>query len=246
MNSRNYFETEYVVGGSECDCFGRLHMSALLNCSQGAAMGHTAALDIGRDVTLGKLQSVWMIVRTRVELKRPVLYGETLRVRTWPVESKGATLPREEEFFVGDESVGSAHTVWVLANVNTRRLLRPKAFFEVASLPSQPEPSFPEPKKPSPIEPLGEAELHRVRYTDLDMNRHVHNTRYLDFAANHLELEKREGKWVRAFTVNFSAECVAGETLAIASADDGERVYVRGSGADGRVKFELELLLADI
>lgn len=245
LNRPDFYDLEFIAGGSQVDCFGRLRISELLNFEQAAATLHAEALGVGREVMTDRLNAVWMIVRTRVELTRPILYGESVRARTYPVKGRGATLPRETELFVGDERVGSAHTFWVLANVDTHKLIRPAAFYEVAELPEQP-PRFAAPERIDPIEPLGEAEPHRIRYSELDMNRHVHNTKYLDFAADHLRLEDMEGKWVSEFTVSFSEECVAGETVYIASAGDGGRTYVRGSGENGKTKFELELKLADI
>ena len=244
MSRPEFFEIEHVAGGNQVDCFGRLRISELLNIEQTAATLHAEALGVGRELMTERLNAVWMIVRTRVELTRPILYAETVRARTNPVKGRGATLPRETELFVGGERVAAAHTFWVLANTETHKLVRPSAFYEVAELPEQ-SPRFAAPGRIEPLEPLGEAEPHRIRYSELDMNRHVHNTKYLDFAADHLRLEDMEGKWIRGFAVSFSEECVAGETIYIASARDGERIYVRGSGENGRTKFELELLLGD-
>ncbi len=239
-----FFELESIAGGAMVDCFGRLRMSELLNIEQTAATLHADALGVGREVLVERLGAVWMIAKTRVRLDRPVRYGEVVRARTNPVVSRGATLPRETELFVAGERVASAHTIWVLASLRERRLLRPSALADVAPLPEQPS-RFDPPARLRAPEELRTIATHRVSYSELDMNRHLHNTKYLDIAADALRLEELENRRVCEFSVNFSAECVAGEVLTIEAASDGDRSYLRGVGADGVLKFEVELVFAD-
>lgn len=240
------FSIEFGVGACESDCFSRLRPSSLMRFIQEAAIGHVLELGIDRAWTLEHLDSVWMVIRTRVDLKRPIMYDETVTVKTWAAETKGAVFPRESEIFVGDESVGEVSATWVIANIDTGRMLRPKALFELAEFPDLGAPRFASVEKIQPIEPLGEPEIHRVRYSDMDMNRHVNNTRYTDFAADHIALETMPDKWIRSMTVSFSSQCVAGDDLVLASANDGDRWYVRGSSPEGRIHFEQEFILEDV
>ena len=246
MDSSAFFEQEFVVSMSLADCFGRLKPSSLMTLIENVAVGHVSDLGYGHDFTTEVLNAAWIVVRTRVTLKRPILYGETVRLRTWAATPKNAYFPRETELYVDGEVVGEVSAVWVLADVDTRKILPPMKFYEVTGFKHRGEPRFEAPERIIPAKECRGEESFRVRYSDLDMNHHVHNTRYLDFAADHLGLENRPDLWVREVNISFAAEVKAGETLLISDAGDDEKRYIRGAGADGKKRFDLELTFAGI
>ncbi|MBQ7850680.1 MAG: hypothetical protein IJ343_13225, partial [Clostridia bacterium] len=55
--------------------------------------------------------------------------------------------------------------------------------------------------------------LHLPVYTDLDMNGHVNNTRYLDWCCNALGVETLRTMELAAFAVNYNQEILPGQEV---------------------------------
>ena len=246
MDSNSFFEKDYIVSMGMADCFGRLKPSAMMTFIENVAVEHVSSLGYDWDFTTRELNAAWIIVRTRVTLSRPILYGETVRLRTWAATPKNAYFPRETEIYSGDEVIGEVSAVWVLADVDTRKILPPMKFYEVTGFKHRGDPRFESPERIMPADEYRNDETFVMRYTDLDMNGHVHNTRYLDFAADHLYLEREPGLWVREINVSYAAEVKAGESIVISDAGEGGKRALRGVGTDGKKRFELELTFAEI
>ena len=83
MIYEDYFEKDYIATMGSTDYFGRLKPSALMMFIENVAVEHVSGLGFDWDYTTRELHAAWIIVRTRVRLKRPLLYGETVRLRTW-------------------------------------------------------------------------------------------------------------------------------------------------------------------
>ena len=77
-----------------------------------------------------------------------------------------------------------------------------------------------------------------MRYSDTDINGHVNNVHYADFACDALHLERHgQGKFVRTVQIDYVGECHAGETVAIDTAVQGDELFARGLGQEGDERF---------
>ena len=86
-----------------------------------------------------------------------------------------------------------------------------------------------------------------LRYSDTDINGHVNNIHYADFACDSLHLERLgQGKFVRSFQVGYVSECRAGETIWVDTAQRGDELFARGEGEDGDERFDFTLTLDDL
>ncbi len=86
-----------------------------------------------------------------------------------------------------------------------------------------------------------------MRYSETDINGHINNIHYADFACDALHLEKHgEGRAVRQFQIDYVGECRAGETIGIHSAARDKQLFALGRGQDGSPRFEFEMTLEDL
>lgn len=86
-----------------------------------------------------------------------------------------------------------------------------------------------------------------LRYSDTDINGHVNNIHYADFACDSLHLERLgRDKFVRSFQIGYVNECRAGEALYVDTAVQGSELFARGQGEDGTERFDFSLTLADL
>ena len=240
-----YFEEPYLIDTREVDHQGQCRPSAVLGFLQEAATVAAIRLGIDRETLLERHNCFWMLARIWVELDRPLLWKEEVRVRTWHRDPKGASIYRDFDLFVDGKPVGQAVSTWVLADSTTHRLIRMDSVPELrdthggAGL----EKGITLSRLRLP-EGMQTVEQRRLHYSETDMNGHVNNTRYADFACDALRLEQlRDGAFVREARIGFLAECRPGEVLDLAARWQGETGFVRGVGPDGRPRFEAGLTI---
>lgn len=225
------------------------------NCKASALMGHlqeaaTQASEVGgftRNVLLEKYGGFWMLTRIRYQLTRPLKWEEALTIHTWHRGGKGAVLYRDFDLYVGDEPVGEAVSAWVLADVRTRKLLRLSGIKELEGTDGGELCKDVILRKLPCPDKLTHAEDRPMRYSDTDINGHVNNTRYADFACDAVELDKLpEDRFLSGLQIGYMAECRPGEIISMetGSLDNGR--YVCGLGETGKARFESALFFGEV
>lgn len=208
------FSKEYPIRYFELDCNAELHFGALLDFLQDIAGEDAVRRGFGVEQLLPR-GLTWMLSRYRIELNRVVGMGECLQIRTWPSKHKGLSACREFEILSYNELIGVASTAWMLIDLETRRPVRPHDRLGEVSLIDQLV--FSEPlaalKFSDPLEPP----IHfRVRYGDLDLNRHVNNRVFYEWAVEALPPQVRSDFQLQQVNINYLAEALAGEEVSSA------------------------------
>ena len=226
------YTTTFRLGTRDCDMYGSWKPSAILECMQETAGVHGTQFGCGRNL-LSEFGLVWVISRVKVQLNRLPRYGENISVETYPTAPRLLFFPRSHIFRSEQgEVIGTANSLWVLLDVHERRIAKSE---EVAArMPDNGE-FKPAAGMPATIRLLeGEAELHTItpQFSDCDLNRHVNNTRYLDWCMNALGAQLLESKCVKAFDVNYDAEILPGIDVCTRLTCDGERFAFAGFEGD--------------
>ena len=194
-----FYEYEVRLSGLDMDGRGHCKASALLNHLQNAAT--LAAEDGGfsREVLVERYGAFWMLARSWYRLSRPLAFEDKLTIRTWHRGSRGALMYRDYDILANGQPVGESVSAWVLASLQGHKLLRLGAIAELAETGGGALCKTMTLAKLHQPEGLRHKENRLMRYSDTDLNGHVNNTRYADFACDALELEgcRRTASWPR-------------------------------------------------
>lgn len=223
----NYVHTtNYSVTTLHADCFGRARISSLLRFAQDAAEEH--CLQLGTDWnSMAKRNYFWAVIRQRMEITRLPRTGETVTVKTWPMPTSRVAYPRATAGY--DEAGNELFRVislWVIMDRTSRAMIRPdKSGIDVFGT------TFgSELKAPSGL-PAGTFEhelLRPVSFSDLDVNGHMNNTRYLDWVCDLLPADFHREHPIKGFTICYMSEALEGQQLQL-SWSDGEVLRVDGN-----------------
>lgn len=234
-------EKDYEIHFGLIDNRGVARPSALFDVMQDAATIHAYQLGLSPDT----IDAVWVLSRLHCRVVRPLRPYETVHVRTWGLGVKGVSWLRAFSLSVGGDMLGEALSSWITLNPETRRIVRPgqvdaaRDYIALAAGLNAPPP----PGKLS-CPALTPHHVHTVRYADLDVNGHMNNVKIVDVVCDGLELERRAGQFVSDLQVNYTAECMPGEQIALAVGDDPQgRIHVAGS-VGAQAKFEAAALFS--
>ena len=202
------FQETFKIRASEIDLNQQATLPAICNLLQEAAGNHARELEF--DITdLQKNELTWVLYRLHLKMDRLPNWRETITIKTWP--SSGDGLRAYRDFLIMDENeavIGRSLSYWLIMDIQSRRPARiPKAILEMAPdntdhvLPVT-DPDFPE------FDQVDISQQFEVRPTDLDLNRHVNNVRFIEWALSTLP----DSTSVNEIDIQFTAESVLGDT----------------------------------
>ena len=190
------YQQKFHINDAAVDCFGRLRPSMLLFYVQEVAGIHATSLGAGFDALMEK-NLFWAILRTHVQISRLPRSGETIRLETWPMPTSRVAYPRSVVAYDEQEQeVFRAISLWCLMDTKSRSMVLPgKSGVMVEGTLRGNELAVPGTLS---IKGLEHSVSRTVRFSDLDRNGHMNNTRYMEWlsdllpAAFHLEHTPRE------------------------------------------------------
>jgi medium-chain acyl-[acyl-carrier-protein] hydrolase len=171
------FELPSAAGGDSQ--FGQL--LALLDAMSETAGRHAEKLGVGVH-TLHAKGLTWVLARLHVKINSLPGAGQTVHIATWP--SGRHRLFAVREFRLTDNSgaeILRATSAWALMNMETRRLARLDPHLPLFS--RHPERMLKDDFfQLPPVQKTGVQASYRAAAVDIDINDHVNNTVYLDWA----------------------------------------------------------------
>ena len=178
-----YYEAAFQVGARDTDPFNQCRPSSMMDFLQETATGAAVELHVSREEMLQGYGVFWMLARIWYRLDVPVFWNDRLTVQTWHRgSSHGASIYRDFDIFRDGKPIGEGVSLWVLADIESRKLRR------VSDLPEFNQTSggdrcksltLPKLRMPVPLEKVAER---RLWYSDCDVNGHVNNVHYADYA----------------------------------------------------------------
>lgn len=207
------YSQEFEINDLHVDCQGRLLPSKILYLMQEVAGIHFAQLSMDYE-SLAQRGLFWAITRNKVQITRLPLRGEKLRLETWPMPTTKVAYPRSIIAYdeAGNEVFRSI-TLWVLMDLNKRSMILPgKSGIDVAGTLRGNELAAP---LGLPAKALNNRSSRCVRFTDLDRNGHMNNTKYMDWIWDLLPSGFHGQHSLREFTVCYLSEAREDQELSL-------------------------------
>ncbi len=175
----------FKVRHYECDVFGHLNNANYARYMEEAAFEASASVgyDKARYDSMGYL---WLAYETEIEYLLPVVYGDTVEVKTWVGDFRRVRSRRFYEFRKAgsDTLIARASTDWVYLEAATQRPSNIPPEMITAFMPeglsettSGSRSRFTMPPPPPDVFKL----RRRVEWRDLDTAKHVNNAVYLNY-----------------------------------------------------------------
>lgn len=237
MEAMSIYKKKYHVDYGDSDYYKKLKLSSLFNYLQDVASLHSENLGIGIN-DIGQKHSVaWVMVRILVDVERMPNWNEDIIVETWPNEPK--KLEFERDFIVRDQKgnvLVRAISSWVIMDIEKREI-RKTELIRIAYPPFAKERAIC--KRMGKLKPNGELKYvynKQIGYSDIDINGHLNNSKYIDYITDCFSMEKHGEYIVKSVQVSYISEALAGETIAfykdISRLESGA-LYVEGTDEIG-------------
>jgi acyl-ACP thioesterase len=216
------YEKEYFVHVYETGPGGKLNLYALFDFLQDSASDHAVKLGYGRDDLLRK-NNFWVLSRIYAEIFRWPGWNERLIIKTWPRGTDKLFALRDFEVRSADgQQIAAATSSWLIIDRTSKRIQRPDNTLSRFNdeLPGDRALS----RNAMRLEAVSSVETVKskftVRISDLDINLHTNNARYLKWTMDTYPLDFILNNFPISAEINYLAESHFNEEIAVYTSQD--------------------------
>lgn len=212
MDERVVSTSVFSVRSFDIDAYGYLNPARMAGYLQQAASESADALGFGLSA-LNTRGLTWVLIRQQWEISQAIMLGDEITIETWPSGVDRRAALRDFRICKMGAEIGRVITSWFVLEIANRRPVRPAVVLG---------PSFPQ-RLPHVLEPPNEGiaglvdftseRQFDVRYSDIDINHHVTNASYVDWALEAVDTMTWSQRHLVGLDVQFMAECRLGSSV---------------------------------
>ncbi len=211
----------FRIEPGEADLFGKYPLPAIIRRMLDCAGYHADERGWGlRD--LGTENHAWVLARLVVEMEDfPNVYDQ-LEVQTW-VEDLNKHFSSRNFCFRNQNGniLGYARTIWSMIDLKTRKSVDLTAVSDISNHKVEKECPIDKPGKISSVN--FEADLtYKIKYSDLDVNRHVNSSKYAEHILNLFSPETLMSKQLKRFEIAYLSESTYDDCLSFHQAAESD------------------------
>lgn len=211
MDTTAIYSEDFQIRASEIDTNGQITLSAICALFQEVAGNHALLLNF--DITdLHKKGLTWVLHRLDLKIDRFPKWRESITIETWPAAGDPLRAYRNYRILDSDNNVlGVCLSYWMMINMDTRRPTRMTEDILNTRLSDRDHVLPVRSDKIPKIEEHTSVKEIPVRRSDLDINKHANNARYVEW----MEEPMNEGQISRINKLDliFLRESVYGDTI---------------------------------
>jgi len=179
--------------------------------SRGFGWSHLAARD-----------EFWVLAKMHIEIQRMPNWTERIRLETWGKMPELLTAFRDFELFDEEnQSIIRAASSWHILNRQTHRPITLSHFADDFPIVTRHAIEEKPQKIQIPSANAVESKIYTVMPSDIDMNQHVNNTRYVQWAMDCIDFDFQKRHALCQISVNFLSEAKIDESYFIETYQDG-------------------------
>lgn len=251
MEISTVYEKSYHIGISDVDFTRKIKLSSLFGYFQDVASIAAEKIGYGIDVLTNQYGVTWALIRIKVDIARYPVWNEDMFIETWPQYPKRFEF--ERDFIVRDVDgnvIVKATSVWILLDIATRKLRSTetiKTKYPSIKIERAFEDKLGKLKAPGNMKV---AYKKVIGYSDIDINEHLNNSRYIDFIMDCFTIGDHKQYEVKTIEVSYVKEALPGDTI-ILSKDTSllnmGLIYIEGvDNKDNAIIFKSQVKIGQI
>lgn len=229
------YSKNYVVRSYECDCNNNLRILTLMNILQDIADENAGLLGCGLDFCINS-GLTWVGTNYVLEINRLPKVHENIKIVTWPSARNKFSAYRDFEVFGEDnQSIIRATSEWALISLARRRPVSVIDNMPIKEIVASRAIDTDFPKIPE-VEEFEKQYKFRVRFDDIDINKHINNAVYILWASEAVDSSFRLNNTPAKININFKKEGFIGEKVMVITEQKGNNSLhsIRTYGDDER------------
>ena len=215
LKNKSIGTEQFIIASYQMNEKGNATLTSLAGFFQEIAGNHANANGFGFKQMI-KNGHIWVLTRLKIEIQKSPVWGEEISVSTWVVNREKFFSRRDFQIHnQNNELLASASSGWMLLDIATKR---PKLVEAIEmDIPMHPsklaiEGEF---SKIETVNLIDAKTDYLVRYSDLDIAKHVNNVMYTRILLDSYSYDWRKSRVPKSFEINYLAEAVFADELEV-------------------------------
>lgn len=234
----------FKIRAYETDAQNHLKISSVFNFMQVAAGLNANQLGFGFEQLTPK-GYFWILSRVILEWHGNVSFDEEIILETWPKGVEKLFATRDFKFYTDNgDCIGNATTSWLMMDSNSGRpVMLNSGMFDLPAY--NIPPAIDElPGKISEPEIVEFSSQRKATYSDIDVNQHVNNAKYIEYIFDALPVNKFMDMNNCRVQINYLKEVKIDETIFLhygKTGSDQNNYLIMATNADEQKVFQTQL-----
>lgn len=241
--SETYTKCEKIINISMSDYCGRYKLDCLFDDFTSLAMDDAVKIGLWKKNMTGVYG--WVVAKQMLHLDQPICYGDMIELST--VAKKGSFVQFPRYYFVNkdQQQIGYCSSVWTLIDIKNRRMVVPKRIgLEMPELDD--DLNLPSCSMIDTHVDFQRVMKRKVLYSDVDMNHHFHNTRYIQWMFDVIDYDMHRDYYVSDLTIEYKKEVRPLADIILYLAKKENKYIVEGRDTDDNVFFDGEIIFSEV
>ena len=211
MDNKTIFTETYKVRSTQVNLNNQLGLYGVLGMLQDIAAEHASLLGFGYKQLIEK-GFFWALIQQKLKMDKWPEWNDRITVKTWSLPVQGVYAFREFELYCQGQKIGECATTWITMDIQTRRPIELTDRQEIFYPRTDGKLSFQTSRIALPEE-MQQVNQFKVRVSDLDMNSHVNNVKYTQWALDMMTECNHRDFIIKEYDINFLSETFLGDEL---------------------------------
>jgi acyl-ACP thioesterase len=217
------YRSAFVVQAHEADARGAASVGTLCRYLQDIAALHASAIGYGFE-DMQSQSYLWVLSRLTLEIDRFPRWGEQVEIETWPSGTDRLFALRDWIIYAAGterELLGRATSAWVVLSSEHRTPVRVEKVSGRMDVIEERRAIAATPPKLPALDSASWSRPVEAGFSDLDLNGHINNVRYVEWLIDALPLEHLMSRRLKRLEVNFLGEGGARDRVLVQAAPHG-------------------------
>ncbi len=209
---------KYILRYYEKDLNRNLKLVSLFNFMQDVAAMHAQENGFGENFVFSN-NMAWFLLKLKLDILENINDAQDIEIKT---ESRGISKLfafRDFHFYNNGKLFAKANSQWALVDFNSKKIVKPQGILDLQSFEKKDDDLEFE-KIPVIENPMFKKEF-RIRFDDIDINKHVNNANYPAWALECLDFDFRNNHIVKSVDIYYKKDIdTAGKIISEAVLDE--------------------------
>jgi acyl-ACP thioesterase len=219
-SNSNRLSKKFNIQSFEVDVNAKLTIPSICNFFQEVAWEHADVLHFGYNF-LQSINKFWVLSRLHIKVHEYALWTEQIEITTWPKGIEGMFALRD--FAINSikepgKRLISGTSSWLILDTEKHRPQRIDSMDHPKYNWNAEDAFIYQAEKLPAFENLKIADSFKVKYSDIDVNKHVNNVKYIQWAIDVLSEKLYNGSSaIEEIVVNFLSEAAIGDEITVSA-----------------------------
>ncbi|HEX3009201.1 MAG TPA: acyl-ACP thioesterase domain-containing protein [Bacteroidales bacterium] len=215
MNNSNHLKYTFAatITSYDTDASGNAGLANLFYLFQEAANHHATALDWGMEY-LDSIQKFWVLSRLKIHIIKYPVHKDQIAITTWSRGAEGFFAWRDYQVKLADTVCINATSSWLILDKNTHRPVKIDQIERKIPAINENYLLFPEHKMPA-MALTNKIFEKQVNYSDIDINQHVNNGKYVEIIVDALAPKIMSGAVMAELDIQYLFESQINDIIAV-------------------------------